>query len=65
VIPFNGSNGNQPWTSLTGSHGTTLYGGKYSVGNVFELTFGRNSRSTYVFNPTNLWILPSGNPACR
>jgi uncharacterized repeat protein (TIGR03803 family) len=52
VIPFNGSNGNQPWTSLTGSHGTTLYGGKYSVGNVFELTFGRNSKSTYVFNPT-------------
>jgi uncharacterized repeat protein (TIGR03803 family) len=36
---------------LTGSHGTSLYGGKYSAGNVFELTFGRNSRSTYVFNP--------------
>jgi uncharacterized repeat protein (TIGR03803 family) len=51
IVPFNGKNGNQPWAAPTGSHGTTYQGGKYSVGNVYELTFGRNARSTYVFNP--------------
>ncbi len=52
VIPFNGYNANQPWASLTGRHGTSFYGGKYSAGNVFELTYARNSRSTHAFDPT-------------
>jgi uncharacterized repeat protein (TIGR03803 family) len=51
VIPFNGYNANQPWASLTGSHGTSYYGGKYSVGNIFELTYGHHSRSTHSFDP--------------
>lgn len=51
IVPFNGKNGNQPWASSTGSHGTTYLGGKYSAGNVYELTFGRNARSTHVFDP--------------
>ena len=51
VIPFNGNNGNQPWASRTGRRGTTFLGGKYSAGNVYELTYARNARSTHVFNP--------------
>ena len=51
IVPFNGSNGYQPWAGLTGSFGTTYYAGKYSAGNVFELTYGRNARSLHVFDP--------------
>lgn len=54
VSPFLGNKGREPWGGVNvWRYGTTYSGGKNGGGNVFELTFGHNTKAVHVFNPTS------------